>query len=196
MAQSPPAALSASTLALLEVCKPSALIKHQFVWMHAAAQLISIGTALHVEGLHDSGAAGLVYPPYPYREVKMPSCCFRTHMPVMQEAAEQGHVHAERLKVNARQTNLIQYGDEEIDLSAVEQLVEKSQTRAIADAISVLQSWLGQHHNQGKTLRQLLQQLETDMDSKASSRYTMLIPSLTLGLLSYTSCPLRCCHKR
>ncbi len=88
-------------------------------------------------------------------------------------------MHAERLKVNARQTNLIQYGDEEIDLSAVEQLVEKSQTRAIADAISVLQSWLGQQHNQGRTLRQLLQQLETDMDSKASSCYIMLVHSLS-----------------
>ena len=102
------------------------------------------------------------------------------HMLIMcgGKAAEQGRdVHAERLKVNARQTNLIQYGDEEIDLSAVEQLVEKSQTRAIADAISTLQSWLSQHHNQGKTLRQLLQQLETEMDSKASSCYTMLIHS-------------------
>ncbi|CAL5221417.1 g3603 [Coccomyxa viridis] len=87
----------------------------------------------------------------------------------------------ERLKVNARQTNLIQYGDEEIDLSAVEQLVEKSQTRAIADAISVLQSWLGQHHNQGKTLRQLLQQLETDMDSKGLD---VLAPSMHAGNLA------------
>ena len=78
-------------------------------------------------------------------------------------------MHTERLKVSARQTNLIQYGDEEIDLSAVEQLVEKSQTRAIADAISLMQSWLGQQKHQGKTLRQLLQQLEDDMDSKACS---------------------------
>ena len=82
---------------------------------------------------------------------------------------EQGHVLAERVKATARQTNLIQYGDEEIDLSAVEQLVEKSQTRAIVDALSLLRSWLGQDHNRGKTLRQLLQQLEDAMNSKACS---------------------------
>lgn len=82
---------------------------------------------------------------------------------------EQGHVLTERVKATARQTNLIQYGDEEIDLSAVEQLVEKSQTRAIVDALSLLRSWLGQDHNRGKTLRQLLQQLEDAMNSKARS---------------------------
>lgn len=85
------------------------------------------------------------------------------------EACDQGHMLSERVKVSARQTNLIQYGAEEIDLSAVEQLVEKSQTRAIADAISTLKSWLSQQRHQGKTLAQLLQQLEADMDSKACS---------------------------
>ncbi len=75
-------------------------------------------------------------------------------------------MHAERVKVTARQTNLIQFGNEEIDLSAVEQLVEKSQTRAIADAISLLRSWLNREQSQGKTLRQLLQQLEDEMNIK------------------------------
>ena len=87
----------------------------------------------------------------------------------VEETSEQGHILSERVKVSARQTNLIQYGDEEIDLSAVEQLVEKSQTRAIADAISTLKSWLGQQRHQGKTLAQLLQELEAEMDSKACS---------------------------
>ena len=82
---------------------------------------------------------------------------------------------AERVKVTARQTNLIQYGNEEIDLSAVEQLVEKSQTRAIADAISLLRSWLGQYQNQSKTLRQLLQQLEDEMNSKVRPFMSMYI---------------------
>lgn len=71
--------------------------------------------------------------------------------------------------------NLIQYGDEEIDLSAVEQLVEKSQTRAIADAVSLLRQWLGQHQNQGKTLKQLLRQLEHDMDTQARSSYLCIM---------------------
>lgn len=89
---------------------------------------------------------------------------------------------AERIKVTARQTNLIQYGSEEIDLSAVEQLVEKSQTRAIADAISLLRSWLGQHQNQSKTLRQLLQQLEDEMNIKVR-------PSMSMHVLCHCLAP-------
>ena len=94
---------------------------------------------------------------------------------------------AERVKVTARQTNLIQYGNEEIDLSAVEQLVEKSQTRAIADAISLLRSWLGQHQNQSKTLRQLLQQLEDEMNSKVR-------PFMSVHILWHCLAPQCCAH--
>ena len=81
---------------------------------------------------------------------------------------QQLYMHAERVKCTARQTDLIQYGDENIDLSAVEQLVEKSQTRAIADALNVLRLWLGQQQHQVKTLAELLQHLEQEVDSKVS----------------------------
>ena len=79
---------------------------------------------------------------------------------------QQLYMHAERVKCTARQTDLIQYGDENVDLSAVEQLVEKSQTRAIADALNLLRLWLNQQQHQGKTIAELLQHLEQELDSK------------------------------
>ncbi|CAK0781040.1 hypothetical protein CVIRNUC_005266 [Coccomyxa viridis] len=88
---------------------------------------------------------------------------------------------AERVKCTARQTDLIQYGDENLDLSAVEQLVEKSQTRAIADALNLLRLWLGQQQHQGKTIAELLQHLEQELDSKGLD---MLAPSLRPGNLA------------
>jgi len=44
----------------------------------------------------------------------------------------------EGLKVKTRQTDTIQFGDEELDLSAVEQIFDKSQTRAIGDALQLI----------------------------------------------------------
>ncbi len=44
----------------------------------------------------------------------------------------------EGVKVKTRQTDTIQFGDEELDLSAVEQLFDKSQTRAIGDALQLI----------------------------------------------------------
>jgi len=40
--------------------------------------------------------------------------------------------------VKTRQTDTIQFGEEELDLSAVEQLFDKSQTRAVGDALQLI----------------------------------------------------------
>ena len=74
---------------------------------------------------------------------------------------------AERVKVTTRQTNLIQFGDDNIELAAVEQLTEKSQTRAIADALNVLRARCAAPNQAGKrSLAQLLAALDADMDAQ------------------------------
>jgi hypothetical protein len=56
------------------------------------------------------------------------------------------------VKVTTRSRQLISFGDEDIDLSAVEQLVEKSQTRAIADALLLMRSRQAQVEARGSAL--------------------------------------------
>eukprot|EP00123_Amoebidium_parasiticum_P010244 comp19980_c0_seq1/m.24394 comp19980_c0_seq1/g.24394 ORF comp19980_c0_seq1/g.24394 comp19980_c0_seq1/m.24394 type:complete len:451 (-) comp19980_c0_seq1:35-1387(-) len=65
-------------------------------------------------------------------------------------------------KVSVRAMDTVSYGDITIDLSAVEQIVETGQTRAIADSIS----YLRQRYMEGvpRTLSTLLAQLERDFD--------------------------------
>jgi predicted ABC-class ATPase len=53
-----------------------------------------------------------------------------------------------RGKVRARGLRELRYGDETVDLSALEQLVDDSQARAIG----VLLQWLGRHGVAGRTL--------------------------------------------
>lgn len=45
---------------------------------------------------------------------------------------------ADRVKAHVRQVGLIALGDQQLDLSALAQLVELSQTRAIAEALQLL----------------------------------------------------------
>lgn len=75
---------------------------------------------------------------------------------------------AERVRVMTRQTNLIQFGDENLDLAAVEQLVDKSQTRAIADALSLLRAWVARPPHAGQPLAALLSALEEQLDSQVA----------------------------
>ena len=65
---------------------------------------------------------------------------------------------------------VLQYGSQDITLSAAEQLVDRSQTRAVADALKWLQARLKQQPPQqqqgGKTLRQWLEELEAAFDTQ------------------------------
>ncbi|WP_321389746.1 ABC-ATPase domain-containing protein [uncultured Desulfuromusa sp.] len=64
-------------------------------------------------------------------------------------------------KIQVREQRLLEYGRERIDLSQVEQLVDRGQTEAIGRILS----WCHQHHPEQKsglqaTLRQILEQVE------------------------------------
>jgi hypothetical protein len=67
---------------------------------------------------------------------------------------------------------LLQYGNQDVQLSAAEQLVDRSQTRAVADAMKWLQARLKQMHPHpqqqqgGKTLGQWLEELEAAFDQQ------------------------------
>ncbi|KAE8990453.1 hypothetical protein PR003_g21728 [Phytophthora rubi] len=67
-------------------------------------------------------------------------------------------------KVVSRGLGKIQYGEVDLDLSAVEQIVEPSQVRTIADAIQKMRSFMD-----GKsTLDEVLAKLESEMDRTGS----------------------------
>ncbi|CAL8468571.1 g8111 [Coccomyxa elongata] len=85
---------------------------------------------------------------------------------------------SERVKTTTRQTNLIQFGVENLDLSGLEQLVEKSQTRAIAEALCLLRGWIGQPHMSGSSLAQLLKRMDAEIDAKGLDA---LAPGLIAG---------------
>jgi predicted ABC-class ATPase len=67
-------------------------------------------------------------------------------------------------KIVTRGINRIQFGDVDLDLIAVEQIVETSQVRAIADAILKARSFM----NGKRTLRELVDLLEEEMDRSKS----------------------------
>ncbi|KAK9828923.1 hypothetical protein WJX72_002803 [[Myrmecia] bisecta] len=69
------------------------------------------------------------------------------------------------LKVSTRSKALISFGEEDIDLTAVEQLVEKSQTRAVADALQLIQARLGTQWR-GKALSTIVAALDAEIDSQ------------------------------
>ncbi|KAL4436891.1 hypothetical protein ABPG75_004030 [Micractinium tetrahymenae] len=74
------------------------------------------------------------------------------------------------LRVKTRTLSCIQLGQDELDLSAVEQLVEVSQTRAIADALMRLRRQLAESAGGGadprRSLADLLDWLEAAMDEQ------------------------------
>mmetsp|Transcript_12207 Transcript_12207/g.19718 ORF Transcript_12207/g.19718 Transcript_12207/m.19718 type:complete len:441 (+) Transcript_12207:864-2186(+) len=65
-------------------------------------------------------------------------------------------------KIRAQETRSVQFGEEEIDLSAIEQLVEGSQTRVIGDALLYLKSKCTPE----RTLLELMEGLELEFDEK------------------------------
>ena len=81
---------------------------------------------------------------------------------------------------------MVQFGEEEIDLSAVEQIVEKSQTRAIGDGILTLcRTISAKGGNGGLSLRELIQEMESKFDAQVQSpltRYLSLLIVTTLQL--------------
>lgn len=67
-------------------------------------------------------------------------------------------------KVVARGLDKIQYGEVDLDLSAVEQIVEPSQVRTIADALQKSRFYM----DGKRTLKEVLTELESDMDRTGS----------------------------
>ena len=68
----------------------------------------------------------------------------------------------EKIKIKTQGKNKIIFGREEIDLSCIEQIVDKSQTRAIADAIFYSKKYI----NEKRTLREIVEKVEKDINSK------------------------------
>lgn len=75
--------------------------------------------------------------------------------------------HGRGIKVSTRTIDTISYGTVELDLSGVEQLAEKSQTRAIAFALQLIASQLSAKH--GHKILQLLETIDANIDNQASS---------------------------
>ena len=80
--------------------------------------------------------------------------------------------HGRGTKVSTRTIDSISYGTVELDLSGVEQLAEKSQTRAIAFALQLIASQLTAKH--GYSILQLLQEIDANIDNQASSCFSLL----------------------
>ncbi len=68
----------------------------------------------------------------------------------------------EKIKIKTQGKKKIIFGREEIDLSCIEQIVDKSQTRAIADAIFYSKKYI----NGKRTLREIVEKVEKDINSK------------------------------
>ncbi len=70
------------------------------------------------------------------------------------------------VKCQARGLHLIQYGDQDIQLAALEQLVDKSQTRAIGDAIRWLHGRVAAGGGTQRSLAVLLQELDAAIEQQ------------------------------
>ena len=70
------------------------------------------------------------------------------------------------MKAKTRAIDTLQIGSEELDLSAVEQLFDTSQTRAIGEALLLLMDWIAKPQWRGKSLAELLAALDKEIDTK------------------------------
>ncbi|CAD7701197.1 unnamed protein product [Ostreobium quekettii] len=78
-------------------------------------------------------------------------------------------------KTSVRGRGLVHFGEESLDLSAVEQLVEVSQTRAIAEAVHYVQSGATQHGPfNRRSLSYILDHIEQDIDRQAHGAADMM----------------------
>jgi hypothetical protein len=84
-----------------------------------------------------------------------------------------------RDKVTARTREAIDFGDMRVDLTAVQQLVEHSQTRAIAEVL--LYASARHMTDPGVTVRDLLRRIDSDLDEQGLD---VLKPTWRLGNLS------------
>ena len=80
--------------------------------------------------------------------------------------------HGRGIKVSTRTVHTISYGSVELDLRGVEQLAEKSQTRAIAFALQLVAAQLAAKH--GHNILQLLEKIDANIDDQASSCFGLL----------------------
>lgn len=88
---------------------------------------------------------------------------------------------ARGLRVQTRTLGMVAFGDLELDLGGVEQLVDKSQTRAIADGLQMLGRRLAAGRLEGRTVNKLLEDLDREMDEGGLD---VLAPGRKLGNLA------------
>ncbi|KAK9833829.1 hypothetical protein WJX74_007063 [Apatococcus lobatus] len=100
-------------------------------------------------------------------------------IPALQEAPPYGRIAARTpysihppsedsrgrgIKVSTKTIHTISYGSIELDLNGVEQLAEKSQTRAVAFALQLIASQLAARH--GRNILQLIEQIDASIDDQ------------------------------
>lgn len=83
-------------------------------------------------------------------------------------------------KISVRNTKSVSFGDETLDLSCVEQLIEISQTRAISDALQHIKSQVENGRFKSKAVVDIAIHLETEIDSKVGSILVLLVVQLSL----------------
>ena len=70
------------------------------------------------------------------------------------------------MKVKTRAIDTLQFGNEELDLSAVEQLFDASQSRAVGEALLILMDWIAKPQWRGRSLGDLLVALDKEIEAK------------------------------
>ncbi len=75
------------------------------------------------------------------------------------------------IKVSTRTIDTITYGSVDLDLSGVEQLAEKSQTRAIAFALQTISKQLSPHNSQ--SVSDIVYALDANIDKQVRSHNTV-----------------------
>lgn len=112
----------------------------------------------------------------------MVSCGVEQKLPLIPQSTQPKPVHPPNSHVF---WNITQYGEQDVMLGAAEQLVERSQTHAIADALKWLQAGLLRQDSTAgvgrKTLAQWLAELEAAIDQHGLD---VLAPHLLPGNLA------------
>ena len=70
--------------------------------------------------------------------------------------------------MKSRDTDTVTLGHEDVDLSAVEQIFDASQTRAVGAALLLLMDWVAKPAWRGRKLDDILEALEQAMETKVS----------------------------
>ncbi len=147
------AALGVSTVLVLGGSGDYLGVADTVVWMDAYRPR-DVTARAHAIAAEDGASAGQDGTP-PARPIVMPPA--RVPDPVSVNAERRG-----RDRVRARGTEEIAFGDEEIDLRAVEQIVDPSQTRAIGGLLA--QAVARGHLDGRRTLAEALAALDRELD--------------------------------